>query len=282
MNIKNVGVIGAGTMGSGIASVIAMAGYNVFVVDVMQSFLDRAKSVVEKNISKSFEKGIISENQHKAALENLIFSTEFEVLENADLVIEAVSEDMDIKKKVIEQLNQYLSDEAIVASNTSALKISDLALFYKKPERVLGMHFFNPAVLMKLVELIKTDMTSVEVFELTKKFVIDIKKEPVEVKESWGFVVNRALIPMINEAACIYEEGVSSVEDIDKAMKLGANHPIGPLALADLIGIDICVAIMETLQRGFNSNKYKPASIMLNMIKEGKLGKKSGEGFYKY
>lgn len=282
MEIKTVSVIGAGTMGSGIATVSLLSGYEVNLIDIKQEFLDGAKSKIEKNLQKSMDKGIITEETFTNSLNNLHLSTDFSSVKSSQLVIEAIVENMDVKKKLFTQLCEFALEDAIIASNTSALKITDLAHLYKKPENVIGMHFFNPPVIMKLVELIRTDLTSDRIFDVSKEFILSLKKEPVEVKESPGFVVNRVLVPMINEAAMIYEEGVASAEDIDKAMKLGANHPIGPLALADMIGIDVCLAIMETLQRDFNSDKYKPARILEQMVKDGNLGKKSGKGFFDY
>jgi 3-hydroxybutyryl-CoA dehydrogenase len=282
MEIKTVSVIGAGTMGSGIATVSLLSGYEVNLLDIKQEFLDGAKSKIEKNLQRSVDKGVITDEARTSAMNNLHLSSDFSTVKNSQLIIEAIVENMDIKKKLFTQLTEYALDDAIIASNTSALKITDLANFHKKPENVIGMHFFNPPVVMKLVELIRTELTAQKVFDLSKEFILELNKEPVEVKESPGFVVNRVLVPMINEAAMIYEEGVASAEDIDKAMKLGANHPIGPLALADMIGIDVCLAIMETLQRDFNSDKYKPARILEQMVKEGNLGKKSGKGFFDY
>lgn len=282
MEIKQVSVIGAGTMGLGIATVSLIGGYEVNLIDLSQEFLDKAKATIEKNLQKSASKGIITEEAMEKAMNNLNLSTDNSAVKNSQLVIEAIIENMDIKKKLMDQLSQFAQENAIIASNTSALSITDLAKLYKKPENVIGMHFFNPPVIMKLVEIIKTELTSQQVYDLSSEFIQSLKKEAVEVKESPGFVVNRILVPMINEAAMIYEEGVASAEDIDKAMKLGANHPIGPLALADMIGIDVCLAIMETLQKDLKSDKYKPAEILGKMVKEGNLGKKSGKGFFDY
>lgn len=280
--ITTVSVIGAGVMGSGIATVSLMGGYSVNLVDISPDFLAKGKSKIEKNLAKSVEKQTITEDQRVEMLGRLTVNTEFSTIQKSDLIIEAISEDMAIKKMLFSELNTYAPDGAIIGSNTSALKISALADLYKNPDRVLGIHFFNPPVVMKLVELINARQTNSAVFEAVKNFVGTLRKDPVVVQESPGFVVNRILIPMINEAALIFEEGVASAADIDKAMQLGANHPIGPLALADVIGIDICVSIMETLQRDFASDKYKPAPIMEKMITEGKLGRKSGSGFYEY
>ncbi|MFA6989309.1 MAG: 3-hydroxyacyl-CoA dehydrogenase NAD-binding domain-containing protein [Candidatus Gastranaerophilaceae bacterium] len=282
MQIKTVSVIGAGTMGSGIATVSLLSGYEVYLLDIKQEFLDNGKSKIEKALQKSADKGVITEETRLNLLKKLHLSTDYSVVKDSQLIIEAIIENLDVKKKLLTQLSEFAVEDAIIASNTSALSLTDIANFYKKPENVIGMHFFNPPVVMKLVELIKTEQTSAKIFDISKEFVLTLKKEPVEVKESPGFVVNRVLIPMINEAAMVFGEGVSSAEDIDKAMKLGANHPIGPLALADMIGIDVCQAIMETLQRDFNSDKYKPAPVFSQLIKEGNLGKKTGKGFFDY
>ncbi len=282
MKIKNISVIGAGIMGSGIATVALLSGYKVKLTDISLDFLNKAKSKIEKNLLKSVEKEVITDETRIEILQNLELSTEFSEIKDSQLIIEAISENIEIKKKLFSQLCEFASEDAIVASNTSALRITDLANLYKKPENVIGMHFFNPPVVMKLVELIKTEQTCEKIYNISKEFVISLNKEPVEVKESPGFIVNRVLIPMINEAALIFEEGVSSAEDIDKAMMLGANHPVGPLALADMIGIDVCQAIMETLKNDFNSEKYQPAPIFKKMTEQGKLGKKSGSGFYDY
>lgn len=282
MQIKNVTVIGAGIMGSGIATISLLGGYEVNLLDIAQEYVEGGKSKIEKNLQKSVEKGVITEEARTQMMSKLTLSTDYSTVKNSQLVIEAIVENLDVKKKLFTQLSEHAVDEAIIASNTSALSLTDIANFYKKPERVIGMHFFNPAVVMKLVELIRTEQTTDEVYNLSKEFVLAIKKDPIEVKESPGFVVNRILVPMINEAAMVYGEGVSSAADIDKAMMLGANHPIGPLALADMIGIDTCQAIMETYKRDFKSDKYEPASAFAKLIAEGNLGRKTGKGFYDY
>lgn len=282
VDINTITVIGAGTMGSGIATIALIANYNVNLVDIKEEFLSKAKAKIEKNLQKSVEKEVITEKTRAVIINNLVLTTDFSSVGESELIIEAVSENMEIKKQLFSKLCKYASESTIIASNTSALNISDLANLYKEPENVLGMHFFNPPIVMKLVELIKTETTSEEVFASSKAFVASLGKEAVEVIESPGFVVNRVLIPMINEAAMVYGEGVASAKDIDTAMTLGANHPIGPLALADMIGIDVCHSVMETLKRDLNSDKYEPAPIFKKMIKMGKLGRKSGAGFHDY
>ncbi len=282
MQINNVSVIGAGVMGSGIATVSLIGGFNVNLIDIKEEFVQKAKAKIQKNLLKSVEKEVITDEKRQEILENLSISTDFVTVSGSDLIIEAVSENLDVKKKLFSQLNEHADNTAIIASNTSALRISELADLYKKPENVIGMHFFNPPVVMKLVELIRTEKTTDAIYYTAKDFVLSLQKEPVKVKESPGFIVNRVLIPMINEAAILYGDGVSSAEDIDKAMIFGANHPIGPLALADMIGIDVCQSIMETLQKEIGPNKYQPAPIFQDLINAGKLGKKSGIGFYDY
>ncbi len=282
MKINTVSVIGAGTMGSGIATVSLIGDYKVNLIDIKEEFVQKAKAKIGKNLLKSVEKEVITDERRVETLNNLTISTDFTTVFGSELIIEAVSEDFEIKKKLFAQLNENANSSAIIASNTSALKISGLAGLYNKPGNVIGMHFFNPPAVMKLVELIKTENTNQEIFNTAKDFVLSLGKEPVEVKESPGFIVNRALIPMINEAAILYGEGVSSAEDIDKAMMFGANHPIGPLALADMIGVDVCSSIMETLQKELGSDKYAPAPIFRKLAEAGKLGKKTGAGFYEY
>jgi 3-hydroxybutyryl-CoA dehydrogenase len=282
MEVKQIAVIGAGTMGSGITTVAVLAGFKVVFIDVSEEVLNKAKATVDKNLAYSVTKGKITEPDKANAQQAITYSTALKDTGSADLVIEAVSENMEIKKKVFAQIAQAVSANTIICSNTSALKISDLAALCKYPDKVMGMHFFNPVTVMKLVELIKTDFTSTETFAAAKEFVAKLGKEAVVVKESCGFIVNRVLIPMINEAALIFGEGIASATDIDKAMQLGANHPIGPLALADLIGLDICLSIMQTLQKGLNADKYKPASILQELVQAGKLGKKTKSGFYNY
>jgi 3-hydroxybutyryl-CoA dehydrogenase len=282
MEIKEVTIVGAGTMGTGIASAVISGGFKANLIDISEDLLKKAEKAVEKILSRSVEKEKITETDKVRALGNISYTTDLKKATSSQLIIEAVSENTDVKKKVFSQLAGIVPDDAIIGSNTSALKISELAVSSKQPDKVIGMHFFNPVPAMKLVELVKTDLTSEQTFDTAKQFVLKLGKEAVTVRESPGFIVNRLLIPMINEAAILYGEKVASAEDIDKAMALGANHPIGPLALADLIGLDVCLAIMETLKEQLKSDKYEPAPALRELVAAGKLGKKSGSGFHNY
>jgi len=269
-------------MGAGIASAVISAGFTVHMIDITVDLLAKGKKSVEKILARSVEKEKITEAERANALQNIHYSTDLTTACSSQLVIEAVTENREIKTKLFARLAGIISPEAILASNTSALKISELAESASAPDQVIGMHFFNPVPAMKLVELVKIPATSPQTFELARQFVLKLGKEPVTVNQSPGFIVNRLLIPMINEAAWLFGDQVASSEDIDKAMQLGANHPLGPLALADLIGLDVCLAIMETLQAQLKSAKYQPAPALLKLVQEGKLGKKTGSGFHTY
>lgn len=282
MEIQEVTVIGAGTMGAGIASAVLSAGFTVHMIDITEDLLAKGKKNVEKILARSVEKEKMTEAERASALQNIHYSTDLTAASSSQLVIEAATENREVKTKLFARLAGIISPQAILASNTSALKISELAASASAPDQVIGMHFFNPVPAMKLVELVKTSATSLPTFELARQFVLKLGKEPVTVHQSPGFIVNRLLIPMINEAAWLFGDGIASAEDIDKAMQLGANHPLGPLALADLIGLDVCLAIMETLQAQLNSAKYQPAPALLKLVQAGKLGKKTGSGFHTY
>jgi len=282
MEIKEVTIIGAGTMGAGIASAVIASEFQANLIDINDELLAKGQKTVKKILSRSVKKEKMTEEDKTKALANIRFTTNLDNASSSQLVIEAATENTEVKKKIFSQLTEMVSPDAIIASNTSALKISELALVTKSPDKVIGMHFFNPVPAMRLVELVKTELTSEQTFNDAEQFVLKLGKQPVTVKESPGFIVNRLLIPMINEAAMLFGGKVATAEDIDKAMMLGANHPIGPLALADLIGLDVCLAVMETLEQQLESNKYAPAPVLKKLVEAGKLGKKSGSGFHNY
>ncbi|WP_288729758.1 3-hydroxybutyryl-CoA dehydrogenase [uncultured Fusobacterium sp.] len=275
-----VGVIGAGTMGSGIAQAFAQAeGSEVVLCDINDEFAARGKEKLKKGFDKRIAKGKMEQAVADSILSKITTGTK-EKCGDCDLIIEAAVENMEIKKQTFKELQAICKPEAIFATNTSSLSITEIGAGLDRP--VIGMHFFNPAPVMKLVEVIAGLNTPVEMVDTIKKVSEEIGKVPVQVEEAAGFVVNRVLIPMINEAVGIYADGVASVEGIDAAMKLGANHPMGPLALGDLIGLDVCLAIMEVLYKEFGDTKYRPHPLLRKMVRGGKLGMKSGEGFYKY
>lgn len=269
-------------MGSGIVQAFAQKGYEVIVRDIKDEFVDRGIATINKNLSKLVAKGKVTEEFKENVLSKITGTTDLNLAADCDLVIEAAVENMDIKKDIFSQLDKICKVETILASNTSSLSITEVASATNRPDRVIGMHFFNPATIMKLVEVIKGMVTSQETFDKVKELSFAIGKEPVEVAEAPGFVVNRILIPMINEAVGIFAEGVASVEDIDTAMKLGANHPMGPLALGDLIGLDVCLAIMDVLYNETGDTKYRAHSLLRKYVRAGWLGRKSGKGFYDY
>jgi len=275
-------ILGAGTMGSGIAQVFAQKGHEVILRDIEESFVERGIGIITRNLDKSVKKEKITEDEKKEILFRITGTTDMNAAADADLVIEAAVENMEIKKKIFRELDSICKPGAILASNTSSLSITEIAGATNRPDSVIGMHFFNPVPLMKLVEVIRGIATSEEVKEKIVNLSLEAGKTPVEVEEAPGFVVNRILIPMINEAAGIFAEGIASAEDIDNAMKLGANHPIGPLALADLIGTDVCLAIMNTLYKEFGDSKYRPHVLLTKMVRGGMLGRKSGRGFFNY
>lgn len=275
-------IIGAGIMASGIAQVFAMGDHEVLITDISTDTLEKAKKSFIKNLTKLVEKDKITEERMNEVLANIQTTSNIDDAKDANLVLEAVSEKMAIKKELFSKLDTICSKETIFATNTSSLSITEIAYSTKYPERVIGMHFFNPAPVMKLVEIIKGYATSQEVYETILKLTKELGKEPVLCEEAPGFVVNRILIPMINEAIGILADGIATAEDIDNAMKYGANHPIGPLALGDLVGLDVVLAIMDILTSEFGDLKYRAHPLLKKMVRAGKLGRKTGEGFYRY
>ncbi|MGL5347278.1 MAG: 3-hydroxybutyryl-CoA dehydrogenase [Peptostreptococcaceae bacterium] len=275
-------VIGSGTMGCGIAQVLISKNNEVILRDLSHDTLEKGIKSIVKNLERSIEKGKLSVEEKNEMLKRISTTTDIKDASDCDLVIEAIVENMDIKKQLFKQLDHICKRDTILATNTSSLSISEIAMGTTRPEKVIGMHFFNPAPVMKLIEIIDTLFTSKETHETIQNLSIELEKNPVSVKEAPGFIVNRILIPMINEAIGIYADKVATVEDIDSAMKLGANHPIGPLALGDLIGLDVCLNIMEVLHKDFADDKYKPHPLLVEMVKNNQLGRKSNRGFYNY
>lgn len=281
--MKNITVIGAGTMGNGIAHVFAMNGYQVALVDVNQLALDKALATISKNLDRMVNKGKISETDKSSTLDNIkTYTDTAEGVKASDLVVEAATENPEIKKSIFQTLDQHAPSSAILATNTSSISITQIAAVTHRPEKVIGMHFMNPVPVMKLVEVIRGYATSNEVTKTIMDLSKSIGKVPVEVNDYPGFVANRILMPMINEAIITLFEGVAGVEEIDNVMKLGMAHPMGPLQLADFIGLDVCLSILNVLYEGFGNPKYAPCPLLVNMVTAGKLGRKSGEGFYDY
>jgi 3-hydroxybutyryl-CoA dehydrogenase len=282
MSVQKIMVIGAGQMGSGIAQVCAMAGYDVYLQDLKLEFVQKGLGTIEKNLSRQVEKGRLSSDDKAAILGRITSSVEIENAKEVDLVIEAAVENMNIKTKIFAELDQLTPEHTILATNTSSLPITEIAAATNRPEKVIGMHFMNPVPVMKLVEIIRGLATSDEVYNTIEEITRKLEKVPVEVNDFPGFVSNRILMPMINEAIYTLYEGVASKEAIDDVMKLGMNHPMGPLTLADFIGLDTCLYIMETLHDGFGDDKYRPCPLLRKYVKAGWLGRKSGRGFYNY
>ncbi len=282
MQVNKVGVIGAGTMGNGIAQIFAAAGYDVVMRDVEEKFCDRGMKTIGKNLDRLVARGKMTEDDKTAILARIGTTTTLDPLADVDIVVEAILEVVDIKLKLFHDLDQICKDSAILATNTSSISVTKIAAATKRPEHVIGMHFFNPVPVMKLVEIVMALQTSEGTCGVVEDVSKTLGKNPVTVKDSYGFVGNRILLPMINEAInCLYE-GLAKPADIDEVMKLGMNHPMGPLALADLIGLDICLHVMETLYQGFEDPKYRPCPLLKQMVDAGYLGRKTGRGFYHY
>ena len=281
--IQNVAVIGAGTMGNGIAHVFAQNGFKVTLVDVNAAQLEKALQTIGKNFDRQIAKGITTEEQKKSALANIQSQTDLpKGVKDAQLVVEAATENLDLKLRIFKQLSEVVADSTILASNTSSISITKIASVTKKPNMVIGMHFMNPVPVMKLVEIINGYATKNDVTNTIINLANQLGKIPCVVNDYPGFIANRILMPMINEAICSLYEGVAGVEEIDTVMKLGMAHPMGPLQLADFIGLDVCLSILNVLHDGFGNPKYAPCPLLVNMVTAGKLGVKSGEGFYSY
>lgn len=282
MDIKKIMVIGAGQMGGGIAQVCAQAGFDVKLNDIKEESYAKGLAVITKNLSRNVEKGRMTEDEKSAVLGRITKSLDLQDASDVDIVIEAAVENMDIKKSIFAKLDEIAPQHTILASNTSSLPITEIAAATKRPEQVIGMHFMNPVPVMKLVEIIRGLATTDEVYKAVEDMTVKLSKTPVEVNDFPGFVANRILMPMINEAIYTLYEGVATEQAIDDVMKLGMNHPMGPLQLADFIGLDTCLYIMETLHEGFGDSKYRPCPLLRKYVKAGWLGKKSGRGFYVY
>lgn len=282
MSIENIAVIGAGTMGNGIAQVCAVAGYQVTLIDVSEAALERGLATLRKNLERQVSKQTLQAEQAEAALTRIATSTDYAQLKGAQLVIEAATENLALKVKILQQVAASVADDCVIATNTSSLSITQLGASVSQPERFVGVHFFNPVPMMALVEIIRGLQTSDATYASAMALTERVGKTAISAGNRPGFVVNRILVPMINEAIMVLQEGLASAEDIDTGMRLGCNQPIGPLALADLIGLDTLLAIIESFHDGFNDSKYRPAALLKEMVAAGYLGRKSGRGFFTY
>jgi len=282
MDIKVVGVIGAGTMGNGIAHVFAKGGYNVVLADVQQSFVDRGRQTISKNLEREVANNKLTAEQREQALARIAGATDRKRLAECDFIVEAASERLEIKTELFRDLDAMCRPEVILSSNTSSISITKIAAVTKRPDKVIGMHFFNPVPVMKLVEVIRGLATSDETFAIVKALAEKLEKTPVEVNDAPGFVSNRVLMPLLNEAMYAVMEGVATPEAVDEVFKLGMAHPMGPLTLADFIGLDVCLDIMRVMQAGLGDPKYRPCPLLIKMVDAGWLGRKSGRGFYQY
>lgn len=282
MSIQHIAVIGAGTMGNGIAQVCAVAGYHVLIIDVSDAALERGITTLSKNLERQVSKGTLDAERAEAAKARIRTSTDYAQLADAQLVIEAATENLALKQRILQQVAANVTLDCVIATNTSSLSVTQLAASIEQPERFIGVHFFNPVPMMALVEIIRGLQTSDATYALALLVTETLGKTPISAGNRPGFVVNRILVPMINEAIFVRQEGLASAEEIDTGMRLGCNQPIGPLALADLIGLDTLLAIMEAFHEGFNDSKYRPAPLLKEMVAAGYLGRKSGRGFFTY